>query len=161
MKKLTLVFVLIFVCLTGAFGQTPADSITMKKVFGGYQFYQKGKLLNMPGLVKTMQPNAQAFREIKAAQSNNTIATLFAGAGGFMIGWPLGTALGGGDPEWAMAAVGAGLAAISIPISSKTLKQARSAVNTYNNGLKNSSSSAGPEFRLGFVGNGIGVTMQF
>ena len=35
--------------------------------------------------------------------------------GGFLIGWPLGTALAGGDPNWTLAAIGAGCVAIAIP----------------------------------------------
>ena len=34
------------------------------------------------------------------------------------VGHSIGTAIGGGDPEWALAGVGAGLIAVAIPISS-------------------------------------------
>lgn len=37
--------------------------------------------------------------------------------GGACIGWPLGTAIGGGDPQWAIAGIGAGLIAIGLPLS--------------------------------------------
>lgn len=42
-------------------------------------------------------------------------------AGGALIGWPLGTALGGGDPEWYLAGIGAVLVggAIALEIVGK------------------------------------------
>ncbi len=66
-------------------------------------------------LVKTMEPNEQAYKEIKAAQSTYTLAIIVGGVGGFMVGWPLGTALSGGEPNWIFAGIGAGLIVISIP----------------------------------------------
>ena len=62
-----------------------------------------------------MKPNEQAYKLIKSAQSTYTWGKcIFSYAGGFMIGYPLGTALGGGEPNWAMANIGAGLKAASI-----------------------------------------------
>ncbi len=43
-------------------------------------------------------------------------ANVLAIPGGALIGWPLGTAIGGGDPEWYLAGIGAGLVAIAIPL---------------------------------------------
>ncbi|MBK8636390.1 MAG: hypothetical protein IPN72_23720 [Saprospiraceae bacterium] len=36
----------------------------------------------------------------------------------FMIGYPLGALIRGGEPNWALAGVGAGLVVVSIPIAS-------------------------------------------
>jgi hypothetical protein len=161
MKKNLLIGILLMVGLSFTFGQTSSDSITMKKVFGGYQFYQGDKRLNMSKLVKTMQPNEQAYKEIKKAQSTYTLATIFGAAGGFMVGWSLGTALAGGDPNWALAGVGAGLIVVSIPISQKFNKQAKTAVNTFNGNLSTSSFWDKTEIRLVFSGNGVGFIMDF
>ena len=58
MKKISIILVLLTIGLSAVtFGQTSTDSITMKKVFDGRQFYQGEKRLNMNQLVKTMQPN--------------------------------------------------------------------------------------------------------
>jgi hypothetical protein len=82
-------------------------------------------------------------------------------AGGFMVGWPIGTAIGGGDPEWAMAGIGAGLIVIAIPISSKFNKQAKLAVDTYNGGLPSSSFWDKNELRVSVTGSGIGLALRF
>ena len=47
---------------------------------------------------------------------------LLGGIGGFLVGWTLGTALGGGDPDWTVAGVGAGFIALSIPFAIKVKK---------------------------------------
>ncbi|MBN2482400.1 MAG: hypothetical protein JXB19_11710 [Bacteroidales bacterium] len=159
MKKYTLILTLLTVCMLFVSGQTPTDSITMQKAFGGYRLYQGDQSLNMSQLVKIMEPNEQAYKEIKAAQSNITIASIFALAGGAMIGWPLGTAIGGGEPNWALAGIGAGLVIISIPIASKCNKQIKTAVDIYNRGLKTSSFWHKTEFRFVMTGNGFGFRL--
>ncbi len=53
--------------MTFTFGQTVSDSISMKKVFGGYQFYQGEQRLNIKQLANTMKPNDLAYKQIKSA----------------------------------------------------------------------------------------------
>ena len=159
MKKIQIIVTLLAVCLTLTYGQT--ESITMKKVFGGYQFYQGDKRLNMNQLLNTMKPNEQAYKEIKSAQSTYAIATVFAGAGGFMVGWPIGTAIGGGDPNWTLAGIGAGLIVVSIPISQKFNKQAKKAVDTYNGGSTTGLLLNKSELRFSMTGYGVGLMLRF
>jgi hypothetical protein len=161
MKRISIFIILLIAGFAGVSGQPSMDTIVMQKVFGGYQFYQGSKRINMSNLVKTMKPNEQAFQEIKAAQTTYIFGNILAFAGGFMVGWPIGTAIGGGDPNWALAAVGAGLIIITIPIGQKFNKQARTAVNTYNKSVKTSSFWDNADFRFGFTGNGVGFTMSY
>uniref|UniRef100_UPI003216684B hypothetical protein n=1 Tax=uncultured Draconibacterium sp. TaxID=1573823 RepID=UPI003216684B len=160
MKKITLIIFLLTAGFSFVFAQNEAE-ITMKKVFGGYQFYQGDQRLNMKGLVNAVENNEQAFAEMKAARSTYTFATIMSGAAGFMIGYPVGTAIGGGDPNWALAGIGAGLILVSIPISQKFNKQAKQAVDTYNAGLPTSSFWDKNELRLSMTGNGVGLTLWF
>lgn len=44
-------------------------------------------------------------------------ANILGGVGGFLIGWPLGTLIAGGEPEWVLAGMGAGVLAVAIPLS--------------------------------------------
>ena len=156
MKKLLFIIVMMIVCISSNYGQSP---ITIQKKFGGYQFYQDNKLLNLPQLVNIMQSNPESSVEIKKAKSSNTWASVFAFAGGFMVGWPIGTAIGGGDPEWALAGVGAGLIAISIPFSSKAKKHSKTAVDSYNSRLNVNSSYYNLELK--YSGNGVGLVLNF
>jgi hypothetical protein len=161
MKRIVIIMALLIVSLTFTFGQTVSDSISMKKVFGGYQFYQGGKMLNMNKLVTAMKPNEEAYKQIKSAQSNYTVAMVCSYAGGFMIGWPVGTALGGGEPNWLLAGVGAGLIVATIPILKGYNNKARLAVDTYNGGLLSSSNWDKRELNLSMTASGIGFSLRF
>ncbi|RIH66283.1 hypothetical protein D1164_05060 [Mariniphaga sediminis] len=157
MKKMAMLFVgLLFIG-----GMVNGQEITIKEVFGGQQFYQNGKKLTMGQLVKTMEGNELAYNEIKKAQSTYTLGAIVSGAGGFMIGYPLGTALAGGDPNWVLAGIGAGLAVVSIPIAKKYNKQSQSAVKLYNEGLKKETGFVKPELYFGSTENGIGFRLYF
>lgn len=158
---MTIFIVLLCAIFFNSFGQESNELISMEKVFGGYQFTQNGKRLNFSQLSGIMKSNEVAYKEIKAAQSNNTIASVFGGAGGFLLGYPLGTALGGGEPNWTMAALGAGLIIIAIPISLNANERAKNAVEVYNSSLTSSSSKVKTDIKIAFTGNGIGLTVKF
>lgn len=161
MKKIAIISALLYLSMSFTFGQTVSDSISMKKVFGGYQFYQGNQRLNMNELVRTMESNEQAYQQIKSAKSTYTLATVVSTIGGAMVGWPLGTAIGGGKPNWTIAGIGAGLIVVSIPISQSFNKKAKKAVETYNSGFQTSSFWDRNELNLSIAGNGIGLTLSF
>jgi len=161
MKRIAIIISLLTFTFSFAFGQTSPDSVFMKKAFGGYQFYQADKRLNMNQLVKAVKSNEQAYSQIKSAQSTYTFASVIGFAGGFMVGWPIGAAIGGGEPNWAMAGIGAGLIVASVPLSKKFNKQAKQAVDTFNGGLSASSFWDKRELKLSMTGNGIGLTLRF
>ena len=167
MKKLIIVGLLLF---TGVASnaqrvnkgvQSTRDSILINKVFGGYQFYQGNTRLNMSQLVNTMKPDERAWQLAKKAQSTNTIGTIIGFAGGALVGWPLGTALAGGDPEWIMAGIGAGLIVVAIPLSQKFNKQVKQAVSTYNSSLRGNSFWDKNELKILMKGNGVGLVLNF
>lgn len=161
MKKIAITLALLAVNMSFMFGQKTSDSITMKKVFGGYQFYQGERLLKMSDLTITMVLNNEAYKQIKSARSAYTMASILSYAGGFLVGWPLGTAIGGGEPNWTLAGIGAGLIVVSIPIAQSFNKKAKQAVDTYNGGLQTSSFWDKNELNLSLTGNGIGLTLNF
>lgn len=137
------------------------DSILIHKSFGGYQFYHGNTRLNMSQLVKTMRPNEQAWQLVKKAQSTNTLATITGFTGGAFIGWPIGTALAGGDPEWLMAGIGAGLIVVAIPLSQKFNRQVTQAVDVYNAPLRESSFWDKRELKFSVNQHGAGFVFNF
>lgn len=161
MRKFTIIIAFLTVCVASAFSQSTTDSITMTKVFGGYQFYQGGNRLTLNQLASTMKPDEQAYKEIKSAKSVYITTMIFSYAGGFMVGYPLGTALGGGDPNWALAGIGAGLIVVAISLNHSFNKKAKQAVDTYNSGIGESSFWDKSELKLSMTGNGIGLTLRF
>ena len=158
MKKtiLTLIFALTTITFC------TAQNIEIEKVFGGYKYTQNGNQMTIKDLVKTMENNQQAFDLIQKAQSNNTLASIIGFAGGGLIGWPIGTAIGGGDANWTIAGIGVGLVAIGIPISSSVNKKTKQAVELYNSSLNSTSSNEFKhEFKVIANGYGIGLSMNF
>ncbi|MGV3502970.1 MAG: hypothetical protein ACO1O1_04635 [Adhaeribacter sp.] len=141
------------------FAQNSSDSITVKKAMG-VVFSQNGKPLKPRQLLDIMQSNPEALAGMKKAKTNFDVGYGFSFAGGILVGWTLGTALGGGDPNWAMAGVGAGLIGISIPFSSAYSKHAKNAVRRYNEGL-NQTSMNKVDLRLGLAGSGLGLRLAF
>lgn len=158
MKKIiiTALFLLSTYCI---YGQNISDTIEVRKAMG-VVFIQNGQKLAPRKLLEITSTNSEAYKEMKIAKSNYDAGSVFGFAGGFLVGWPLGTAVAGGEPNWTLAAVGAGLIVISIPFSTSYSKHAKKAVALYNNGLKQSGLNS-PEVRLGLTYNGIGLRVTF
>jgi len=154
MKKTLLTLILTFSMIAVC----NAQKIETKKVFGGYQYTLNGKKMSMRDLVEVMNSNSEALRYIQKAKSNNIMASILGGAGGALIGFPIGTAIGGGDPNWTLAGIGAGLIAIGIPVSSSANKNTQKAIDLYNS---SSSTSFHPEFKIIGNGDGIGFAVNF
>jgi hypothetical protein len=159
MKKLAFVIVALTVIGTSN-AQIREGDIIMQKTFGGVKFYQDTRLLKPKEVLATMEPNTEAFNAFKKAKSNYDAANVFGFIGGFMIGWPLGTAVAGGDPEWGIAAGGAAFALIAIPLTSSFKKHAKNAVDLYNNG-ELPSASLQPRIHMQFMGTGAKLIVVF
>jgi len=135
-KLLLTITTLLCIVFTGS-----AQKIHSEKNFGGYKFYQNGKALKMNELATKVSGNSEARRLMQSGKSKIGIGNVLAGAGGFLIGFPIGYAIGGGQPNWWMAAGGAVLAGVGLPIGGRGYRQAREAVNIYNKQLENTSGS--------------------
>ncbi|MCE2998191.1 MAG: hypothetical protein ACK5RG_06735 [Cyclobacteriaceae bacterium] len=153
----TSAFLLFFATSTVA--QT--DSIRMTKVFGGYKYFQNNQGLTVKQLGVALEANPEASKLFQQAKPNGTAATIFGMAGGFLVGWPIGTAIAGGKPSWELAGIGAGLIVISIPFSSVFNKKTKEAVSIYNQGNKTSTIRKRTELKFNVSPNQVGVVMKF
>jgi hypothetical protein len=158
MRK-TIVLGLLLMSTVSLLGQNVSDTIEVRKALGVI-FLQNGKKLAPRNLLEITKSNAESYNEMKKAKSNFDVGNIFGFAGGFMVGWPIGTALGGGEPNWTLAAIGAGLIVISIPFSSAYSKHAKNAVGIYNNGLKQTGHN-NVEWKLGLTCSGVGIKITF
>lgn len=151
---------LTFITLLSFIGN--AQKITIKKSWGSNICSIDGKKLKMSELVTLMKENTQNFKLISKAKKNYTAASIFGAAGGALVGWPIGTSVGGGEPNWTLAGIGAGLIAISLPFNSKYNKSVKDAVDLYNSATnKTSHYEFQPRFQLNTSSNGIGVSLVF
>lgn len=119
-----------------------------------------GEILSPANLKDLFASNDAAKAEYQAAKGNRDLGMVLSYAGGFMIGWPLGQAIGGGDPNWVLAGVGAGLVILAIPLGSAYKKRTKKAVELYNN-EKLQKPTEIVSFKLQNTSSGIGVVMRF
>ncbi len=112
------------------------------------KFYKGDQPLSVKNFVMEMKDNPKAFELASSAQGGYNTSNMLGFIGGFMVGWPLGTAIAGGEPEWGLAAAGAGVLAIAIPIASSSTKKIKEAANIYNNGLGTSSTKMQLNFNV-------------
>jgi hypothetical protein len=136
------------------------QEIIYEKAFGGYKYSQNGIPIGIKQMSNLMSSNAEASDYISKAKTNYGASMVFNYAGGFLIGWPIGTALGGGEPEWEMVAVGGGLVLLSIPFIKAANTNAIKAIDIYN---ANSGGIGARTYSLKFGLNsgGVGVTIKF
>ena len=159
MKQILLssILFLFCICLTG---QTQSDSISVVKKPLGTAFRQNGRFLTPNQLLEITKADQKAYAEMQVAKGNYSVTMVFSYIGGFLIGWPIGTALAGGDANWTLAGIGAGCILLSIPFSSGYTKHAKNAVRLYNERLK-TSSLIKPDFKLQLMGSRISFQIRF
>jgi hypothetical protein len=103
-----------------------------------HELRQDGKLVNRKEVEEGLLFESAARRYVKRGRTWSTVSLVFASAGGFLIGWPIGEAIvRSPDPNWELAAVGGGIATLSfllIPV----------AVGNYNHAIDAHNELVGP-----------------
>ncbi len=161
MKKALLLIVLFSISVFTGNAQDSSSKIEVNRVLGSYTYKQNGNYLSGKQLLQLMDSNNEAMQLMKSANRSKTWATILGGAGGAFIGFPIGTAIGGGDAKWELAGIGAALILVAIPISSNYNKKSKKAVDMYNNGFSSTAYQFKPTFDLNLKGNSIGISMSF
>jgi hypothetical protein len=119
---------LLLVCTFGVSAQSREGDLRMQKS----KIYLDNRVLKPKEVLSVMAGNPEAYAAYKKAKSNYDAGQVIGFIGGFMVGYPLGTALGGGDPQWGIAAGGVGLLLLNIPLSTAYKKHAGNAIELYN-----------------------------
>lgn len=158
MKSL-FVTALFLACSGLALAQELADTVEVQRSFSPV-FRQDGRKLKPRDLLELTKSNPKAYEEMRIAKSNYDASQVFGFIGGFLVGWPLGTALGGGEPNWTLAAVGGGVILISLPFSSGFAKHAMKAMSIYNDDLRKSARNP-VRMKMGLSVTGIKLEMKF
>ncbi|MBR9919483.1 MAG: hypothetical protein GYB31_01510 [Bacteroidetes bacterium] len=139
-----------------------AQEIEMKKSFGGYNFYQNGEHLNKGELYDALAPNPESLSMMQNAQNTELFSTILGFAGGFFIGRTLAQVVISGEPNWAVGGIGAGLALISIPLSSNAKQKKIQAVKLFNESLDSESFfEYKPEYRIVTSGSDFRLSISF
>ena len=157
MKKI----VLALIVTVFAFSNSYAQKVEIKKSWGENYFYQNGEKLTKNQLTDLMKNNSKALDLMKSAKTNYAWASIIGFSGGALVGFPIGTAIGGGDAKWELAGAGAALIVIAIPILNKYNKKSEEAVELYNSNQPDVSANFKPTFNLKIKGTSLGLTMNF
>ena len=154
----TIFSLVLFLYSLPTLGQYANDSIKVKKDLGKVYTFQ-GKKLKPKEMLVIMKPNPAAFREMNRAKTNYDVGSVFAFAGGFLVGWSIGSLITTGEVDWRVAGAGAGFIGISVPFSIGQSKHTKKAVKIYNEGVKSSTSSI--HFKINCNNNKIGIVANF
>ncbi len=157
-KQILILLCALFLIGANALAQSQ-DSIKVEKRWGTV-FTQNGKVLKPRQLLEITHVNPEAYQAMKQAKKNFDAGVTIGFIGGFMVGYPCGTAIAGGDPEWALAGIGAGLIALSIPFSTAYVKHTKRAVEIYNGTLITETKEVA-QINFGATSAGIGLKVTF
>ncbi|NOT75597.1 MAG: hypothetical protein HOP08_11755 [Cyclobacteriaceae bacterium] len=139
------------------------DSLIMHKTFGGARFeYKKDTsvfIVSPKQVLDIMKNDAEALAEFKKAKSNYGASGVIGFIGGALIGFPVGTAIAGGQPEWGLAAGGAALLLIAvIPLDKAFKRHSENALNIYN---RKHNTAFRPRTNYFLSGLGLKVIIKF
>ena len=140
---------------------TYAQNLTMHKAFGStrFEYYKDTSTFSVSPrqVLDIMRDDPLAYAEFKKARSNYSVAGIMGFAGAILIGFPIGTAIAGGEPEWGLAAGGAALIIASIPFTKSFHRHAERAIDTYNR----KHTAFRPRAEYFWRGMGTGVVIKF
>lgn len=138
--------------------QKACDTIRIHKDLGKVYSYQKQKL-KPKQMLELMEPNPMAYRAMKRAKTNYNVGCVFAYAGGFLVGWSLGSLISKGEIDWRIGGAGAGLIGLSIPFSIGQNRHTKKAVQLFNDAAKTSTCRI--HFNINCTANKLGFAANF
>lgn len=116
--------------------------------------------VNSKQALALMEAYPEAYAYMKKANANYVTASVFASLGGGLIGWPIGTAIGGGDPNWGLAAIGGGLVIVALPFHAAFKKNASKAIELYN-AADHQALNHDVKLNIGLLERGFGIKISF
>src|SRR5687767_13798198 len=103
MKKLSLVGLLMSCVAFSACSTAKLNwerPIETEHTLFGTMYRQEGKNLDRDEMANQLKIHPASQETMKGWSTVNGFALVTSGVGGFLIGWPIGTSLGGGTPNW-------------------------------------------------------------
>ena len=122
------------------------------------RFILNGIVLKPSAMLMVMEPYPDAYGIMEKAKANYAAASFFASAGGFMVGWTIGSLIGPSKPTWGLGAAGGGLIFVGVAFSSSYLKHAGKAMELYNSQTVTGRSV---QLDVGLGVHGLGMRLNF
>jgi hypothetical protein len=134
---------LLLVTACGAGGKFDASSpITVRSAGLGSSYEQRGVSLDQGDMLDKLSERPATRDDVQKARTLQTVAVILGATGGALIGWPIGSAIGGDpDPAWILAGIGAGVVVVSIPFSISSSSSVAKAVKAHNDSFESRKSS--------------------
>lgn len=161
MKKLLLVFAVLFIGLSSINAQSSNEPIVIEKTFLGRKYYQGDKAIRRISDLKDIVANDElALKEMKKADVANGFSLVLSVVGGFAVGWELGCWIYDRFNPYVFG-VGAGVAAVGIGLSALTNSHVKKGVMIYNENLGKTSCGDPIQLDFGLTPGGVGLTLSF
>jgi hypothetical protein len=107
--------------------------IEKRSVFLGTSYEQGGQAIDQGDMIDKLENEPRAADELSGYSAFGVTSLILATAGGALVGWPIGQAIGGEEePLWVLAGVGGGLIAVSIPFAIVASNKLDNAVDAHN-----------------------------
>jgi hypothetical protein len=137
--KLILWLFLAFIFISSSLFSQTVDSIIVKTRLLSTDYYYAGSKLNsIKSISRVVRDNPKAISKIKAAETLATVGNIFGFAGGFLIGWPIGSAMSGEEANWNLAYAGGLIAFLGILYEFNSSSSVHDAVDIYNSSIQKS-----------------------
>lgn len=153
MLKKTVLLSLLIGSIYSGFSQ----QLEIKSNFWGTKIYQDGKLIGIKGLTEITSSHKNANDFALKAKTNKGFSDVFGGVGGFLVGWSIGTKIGGGKFNNNLFYTGLGVIAVGIPFSIGMAKNAKKSVEAYNGNTGVSS----VQYSIIANSKGLGLSLNF
>ncbi|MCZ8023006.1 MAG: hypothetical protein O9302_01205 [Cyclobacteriaceae bacterium] len=151
--------ILVFYFLTVGIPTLWAQPIEVNQTLAGARFMREDVELSSKQVQQLLRVDETLALQFKKARILSTYSGVSGFAGGLLVLLPVSTLILGGDnPEWALAAVGAGLVGVSLRLSKSSGKQTQQAIDQYNLSY---GTKTGRQTTLSLTGQGIGLCIKF
>jgi hypothetical protein len=140
--------------------QAVKDSIKIHNGVFGTIYVKDGKSLTTHRLFKIISANPETLPEISSTRNNNIYSWIFGGAGGFILGYQMGTSYSRTTPNWFALGAAAGLIGISMPFEIAKAKHTKRAVLIYNKDFLHTTKTKAI-YNFGISNDGAGIKITF
>ena len=159
MKSWIIIFLLL-INSGNTFSQEINAPLNLRNGFFGWQFYRGEQKLKPREVAELLQADVEAAKLFSKGRSSYTVSTIIGSIGGAMLGYTLGTYLGGGDANWTVGGIGAGLTVVALPLSISATSKVRKALVLYND-RQRTGTLPNHQWKLMLTGNQLGLVCRF
>ena len=156
-----LFFAAIFLFIFSVKSQSASDTICMVKKGGGHSYYMNNETLSKAQLMRLLNEDKAAIKLMEMSNNRRVVGYCFAFAGGFCLGYSLGSALFSSNLNIGtvvpLLVAGIGLVAVGIVFEISANSKAKEAIAVYNTSKKQNNTT----LDLGLCTNGMVVRLNF